>query len=1407
MKKYSNLISVLIAAIMLFTLLGVPLPRAVVAGSENPSQPEATNAMPAPTIVFPGLSREDNPADPDIFPSDPTLYNDPRVIGAVPDTSGAAGHTHYLQAVNKMVALYRKDGTVVDSVSFGSFWSQSATDTLCSLEGGIYHHGQPYVMYDHLSGRWVVADVAYSDIDNGPYYLCVAVSNGLTPPAPGNPYFIPDFWYYYALKTNVENLNFYPDSPKLGLWPDGYYLAADMVDVYNNGMNRTPRGIKVWALNREDLIGGNEADYRTKSFYLSEQLGYEHLVPSNLIGLPPATGTPNYFASIQPGKFHVWEFHADWNELSPSTFGTSPAHLPNYTLDTDTSSIWAIGYIVPENNPTEKLDVHGERLMSPLQYRIVDGVPSLWATHAVLSDSVVGMRWYEIRYDSSDEPFFYQKGTYQPDNRYRWLGSLAVDQAGDMALGYSVSNASMHPAIRYAGRLKSDPTGQLAQGEAVLQVAGFPVYNGSQYDGDLLFDGPWGRQSQMSVDPLDECIFWYTNMYYDSNSGGTNWHTAIGWFGFPECKGGVTKRISLHTDDTQGNASSGLDFEMYSVGISETGRYVVFSSEATNLVDDDTNGQRDVFLRDRDTDNDQIYDEPGSVKTTRISMGYDGSQTNGDSWEVAISADSKFIAYSSDASNIVSGDTNGARDVFVYNRTTGVTERVSVVNATTNGNGNAQSDQPFLSRTGRYVVFRSFANNLVTGDTNTVADIFLRDRNTKLTMRIPPPDISISFTEPDAESTTPTISDDGTRVAFASRATNLVTTPADNADGNALDVFVYDRSAGDTYLISAVGNLTDTLDSYTPYISGDGNYVAFASRSWSLDTDTTNWEAPTDTDADIFVYDLTLDVISRVSVNFFGVQAANGDSFSPSITRDGRFIAFASEANNLDVNLPDVNARRDIFLHDRTLALSGVYDFGLTQRISLNYNRGEPNDWSFVPVIAPEGRHVAYVSEASNLVNNDTNNAWDVFAFDSQRHIPTFLTIPANIPGSLGEVVSVPVIFNQSGQTIDTTTFSVDFDQTCLIFDPTLTDAVVFNVPADFVTSWSYSAADKDGELDFSIYDQTAPRTPVPDGTLVTFKLKVKATCSEAPGSANSARVGFSTDPSPSFGSNGQSVKGYSSDGFIHILPAMLGDCNGDGLVDAGDLSALVLEIFDGDNTLPSNTPGGTFPGNPVGCNPNQDTVVDAGDLSCTVLIIWGDGTAACSGGAGPTSQITSPTLFSSEYGTATPGLVSLDIPNSVPALPGDRVTLPLSFHPNGNAVNSMIFSIDYDQTWLTFDPADKDHDGLPDALSLDLPQGFKAIASFDPNDSHSELDVVIFNPTSPTASLTDKDLLALNLTTGNPPGDVWAMLQSSDNPPASFGSVDGQSLPGGVDMGSVLITLLNNRIYLPLTMGTPSGR
>ncbi len=1373
---WSNLVVIFV---VILSITGVP----AYAADGDEVEPEVIEAMPEPTLVFPGLERLDNdPTDPDIFPTIPTQMNDPRLIGAVPDVSGAAGHTHYLQAVNKMVALYRKNGVLIDSATFDEFWAEATTGTLCDSGEADTHHGQPFVVYDHLSGRWVVSDVAYTDIDNGPYYICVAVSNSLPAPLTPGAYFNSTYWYFYAISTNQGNFHYYPDSPKLGFWPDGYYLAADMIDVSNNGFNRTPRGVKVWALNREDLIAGLVSTFRSIDFYLSEQLGYEHLVPSNLLGLPPATGTPNYFASIQPGKFHIWEFYADWNELSPSTFGTSPSHRPNYSLETDTQSIWAIGYQVRQQRRSERLDVHGERLMSPLQYRILDGIPSLWVSHAVENDSASGVRWYEIRRDAEGTPFFYQQGTYAPGTTvYRWNSSLAVDRVGDMAVGYNVSSSSMHPAIRYAGRLKSDPVGKLSQGEAVFRRGGFPTYNGSQYDGDGLYDGPWGRQSQMSIDPLDECIFWYTNMYYDDQSGGTDWRTAIGWFSFPQCKGGITKRISLHTNDTQGNFSSGLDFEMYSVGISNNGRYVAFSSEATNLVDGDTNGHRDVFLRDRDTDKDGLFDEPGLVKTTRISRAYSGGQANGDSWEVSISGNGRYIAFSSDASNLVPGDTNGARDVFVFDRSTGETRRVSVVDKTSNGNANAQSDQPFISSSGDFVVFRSYASNLVSGDTNTVADIFLRDLVHERTYRISVPDPSVGAAQANGESATPSISNNGQYIAFASKATNLTTT---NVNGSIMDVFLRDWINDTTTLVSFTAG-GDAGDSYTPYISGNSRYVAFASRAYSLDA----VEVAGDYDADIFVYDRVQTDISRVSVNFFGDEAQNGDSYSPSITSDGRFIAFASEANNLDVNVPDLNGRRDIYVHDRTLGLSSIYDFGLTQRISLSYTGGEPNEWSFVPVIAPLGRHVAYVSEATNLVNNDTNNAWDVFAFDSERSVPNFLSIPANIPGGAGETVSVPIIFSQNGMDIDTTTFSIDFDQKCLSFNSGMAGAVTFHVPPDFVTTWSYNSGDKDGEIDISIYDQTEPRSIIPDGTLVTIKLTVKATC--RPESTGAARVGFSVDPPASFGSYGQSIPGYTTDGFIRLLPGKLGDCNGDDLVDAGDLSALVLEIFDGDDMLPGNTPGGTFPGDPVGCNPNQDAVVDAGDLSCTVLIIWGNGTAACAGDGTQLDQVED----------NTDGEVLLAIPEKFPAFPGELVTVPLRFEPGGNQVSSLAFSVDFDSSRLAFLERDQDADGLPDGIHFNLPEGFLASATFDPDDTNGEIDVVIYRPGLTGAALPASDFMSLTFEV-KVDSPAEAEVASAREPWASFGSLNGSSLPALIKNGSVQVyDPTTTFIFLPVTV------
>lgn len=169
-----------------------------------------------------------------------------------------------------------------------------------------------------------------------------------------------------------------------------------------------------------------------------------------------------------------------------------------------------------------------------------------------------------------------------------------------MALGFSISSTNLNPAIKYVGRLKTDNGGELPQTETFLIMDGAPYYYvGAQDDGNTEpLDGPWGRQSQMSVDPMDECVFWYTNMYYDDDPNSMMWRTRIGWFGFPECRGGDTKRVSLHTNGYEGNDNSGLDYlidRMYQVGISASGRYVVFSSQASNLVDDDTNGKR-VYL-------------------------------------------------------------------------------------------------------------------------------------------------------------------------------------------------------------------------------------------------------------------------------------------------------------------------------------------------------------------------------------------------------------------------------------------------------------------------------------------------------------------------------------------------------------------------------------------------------------------------------------------------------------------------------------------------------------------------------------------------------------------------------------------------------------------------------------------
>ncbi len=241
MNKHRHLFNFAVVLLLALGMLLAPIQQIAFAEEDSPSTPEAVDAaMPPPIIEFNGLDREDY----DAGGTDP--------FSTIPDTAGAAGHTHFLQAVNKAISLYRKDGTQIDAADMETFWSFSATGTAC--DGATDNHkGQPTLIYDHLFGRWVVVDVAYDTTlaTTGPYYLCIAVSNSLQAPmAPAfGTYFTDTYWYYYAISTygNGVNHHLYPDSPKLGLWSDGYYLATDLYEIDSNGQLDDPRGAKVYA--------------------------------------------------------------------------------------------------------------------------------------------------------------------------------------------------------------------------------------------------------------------------------------------------------------------------------------------------------------------------------------------------------------------------------------------------------------------------------------------------------------------------------------------------------------------------------------------------------------------------------------------------------------------------------------------------------------------------------------------------------------------------------------------------------------------------------------------------------------------------------------------------------------------------------------------------------------------------------------------------------------------------------------------------------------------------------------------------------------------------------------------------------------------------------------------------------
>ena len=415
----------------------------------------------------------------------------------------------------------------------------------------------------------------------------------------------------------------------------------------------------------------------------------------------------------------------------------------------------------------------------------------------------------------------------------------------------------------------------------------------------------------------------------------------------------TTTRVSVSS------AGGQADRDTYAAAISANGRYVALNSIARNLVAGDTNDASDVFVHNR-----------ASGQTTRISVSSGGAQGNGSSDSAAMSANGRYVVFASNASNLVAGDTNHATDVFLHDRASGVTTRVSISSGGRQANG--PSAMPAISADGRYVAFQSFASNLVRRDTNGLTDVFVRDLATGRTTRV-----SLTSRGRQArctigycESTEPVLSAHGRYVAFQSSATNLV--PHDtNRLGN---VFVRDRRTGETTRVSVDsrgrqggGDRTNN-GSNAPAISANGRYVVFHSADSNLVRGDTNRVF------DIFVHDRRTHRTSRISVSTAGAQA-NAESLGPaSISSDGRYVAFTSLASNLVAG--DANEITDVFI--RELATGRTTIASLGQR----GNQGDDASSAYGIAFSANDRYLAFSSWAANLVAGDTNIVADAFVRD-----------------------------------------------------------------------------------------------------------------------------------------------------------------------------------------------------------------------------------------------------------------------------------------------------------------------------------------------------------------------------------------------------------------------------------------
>jgi len=454
---------------------------------------------------------------------------------APPDTNIAVGPNHIVETVNLQYAVYSKSGALVAGPkSLSSLWTSLGAPCGTANKGS-----DPIVQYDKVADRWVITQMGST---SSPYSECIAVSQTGDPTGA---------FFLYSFPFN-STLN---DYPKFGVWPtatNSAYLAT--YNLFANGAVFTGGGL--CAYDRSAMIAGSASPVSI-CYTITGDGGY---LPSDLDGsTAPLDGTPGYFATFETlSSLRIYTLKPNFANPNASVLSQATPDL----VVTPFTEACGGGTCIPQAGTTQLLDSLGDRLMYRLAFRMFPDHEALVVNHSVGTGTTVGVRWYELRAPVSSTGAFsvFQQGTFSPaDGTYRWMGSAAMDQAGDIALGYSASSTSIHPAIRYTGRTPSDPAGTMGTEASLIEGPGSQTGGLSR----------WGDYTATRIDPSDDCTFWYANEYLTAN-GSFNWSTFIGAFKFTGCPAGPDFSISASPASQtvlQGNSTT------YTVTVTPSGGF------------------------------------------------------------------------------------------------------------------------------------------------------------------------------------------------------------------------------------------------------------------------------------------------------------------------------------------------------------------------------------------------------------------------------------------------------------------------------------------------------------------------------------------------------------------------------------------------------------------------------------------------------------------------------------------------------------------------------------------------------------------------------------------------------------------------------------------------------------------